>query len=599
MSQLFSERREPNHDEFYQDVADIRFFSESILSRVTALSCQTIGEDCTIYAKFGDEILRFESQIGEFLPLSRTLEEKVQLNSLFRSPQVSRQSAMEALYSLEAEVRKSIPIQQGITCAAKIGDAIWIGTEQGAMRWSMNVGWRYFAGSRWLPDDRVHTILEDGSGRVCIGAETGVSFITPILLSFDAKADIFEKQISERHSRNGFVTVCRIENPGDLASFLPIATDNDGLWTALYIWAESLRFSVTKSDEARELAAKSMKALLSLVSVTGIPGFPARATVGKEERVELSDPNSNWLPSPVEPGILYKEDTSSDELAGHYLAWYVFSEMASTNEERTQIAETCRAVTKHILEHDLMLIGPSGIRTSWGVWTPKYLNDDPEWRWERGLNSLEILSHLKVAHHLCGDAEFETAYRTLIHEHHYAENAIEQKVRPPTGENNHSDDELAACAYFPLLMLEDDSELRSIYLRSLERTHSFLRAEGSPLYNYLYTALTGKSEMIEERASQSWLRETPLDLRHWKMRNQHRADVLIDPEPGRFGEIQLKEPLSPAERHIIKWNSNPYEADGGSGGDIEEDAAFWLLAYWLGEWTKMKLRTNSQAIMPT
>ncbi len=591
MSQPSSKRRELNDDEFYQDVADICFISDSLKLRVTALSCQTIGEDCTIYAKYEDDILRFDTQVGEFLHFSKTLEEKAQLSSHFRSLKVSRQSAMEALYSLEAEVRKSIPIQQGITCAAKIGDAIWIGTEQGVMRWSMNVGWRCFAGSRWLPDDRVHTILEDGSGRVCIGAETGVSFITPILLSLAEKADIFEKQVSERHSRNGFITVCRLESPGDLASFLPIASDNDGLWTALYIWAESMRYAVTKEDRARELAAKSMKALLSLVSVTGIPGFPARATVGKEERVELSDPGPSWRPSPVEPGNLYKEDTSSDELAGHYLAWFVFSEMASTPEERAQIAETCRAVTKHILDHDLTLVGPTGLRTSWGVWTPKFLNDDPEWRWEKGLNSLEILSHLKVAFHLCGDAQFEMAYRTLIQEHHYAENAIEQKVRPPAGENNHSDDELAACAYFPLLMLENDHELRSIYLKSLERTHSFLRPEGAPFYNYLYTALSGKSGLNEERASQSWLREVPLDLRHWKMRNQHRADVLIDPEPGRFGEIQLKEPLSPAERHIIKWNSNPYEADGGSGGDIEEDAAFWLLAYWLGEWTKMKQAT--------
>ena len=247
MSQPSSEKRALNDDAFYQDTADIRFFSESLKSSVTALSCQTIEEECTIYAKCKDEILHFDFQIGDFLHFSKTLEEKDQLRSLFRSPQVSRQCAMETLYSLETEVRKSIPIQQGITCSAKVGDAIWIGTDQGAMRWSINVGWRYFAGSRWLPDDRVHTILEDGSGRVCIGAETGVSFISPILLSLEAKAEIFEKQISDRHSRNGFVTVCRLESSRDLASFLPIATDNDGLWTALYIWAESLRYSVTKS----------------------------------------------------------------------------------------------------------------------------------------------------------------------------------------------------------------------------------------------------------------------------------------------------------------------------------------------------------------
>ena len=197
------------------------------------------------------------------------------------------------------------------------------------------------------------------------------------------------------------------------------------------MWAECLRFQATGNGEAKENALRSVQALLRLVSVTGIPGFPARAVVREGERVLQSDPGANWVPSPVEKGVFYKGDTSSDEIAGHYLAWRLASETVASPELKQEIAETCRAVTNHILDHDYTLVGPNGKRTSWGVWSPKFLNEDPEWRWERGLNSLQILSHLKVAITLCGDSRFEEAYRSLVEEHGYAQNTLEQKVTPP------------------------------------------------------------------------------------------------------------------------------------------------------------------------
>jgi len=40
--------------------------------------------------------------------------------------------------------------------------------------------------------------------------------------------------------------------------------------------------------------------------------------------------------------------------------------------------------------------------------------------------------------------------------------------------------------------------------------------------------------------------------------------------------------LSPDERPVAKWNSNPYRPDGGSGGAGEDDGAYFLLPYWMG-----------------
>src|SRR5205814_1503173 len=103
---------------------------------------------------------------------------------------------------------------------------------------------------------------------------------------------------------------------------------SDLLWTALYIAAESFRYGATKDPEARRLAKKSMDALLDLTKLSGVPGYPARAIINKGEKVYGYDPNETvrvpgetdkiWFQSPVDPNVLCKGDTSSDELDGHY-----------------------------------------------------------------------------------------------------------------------------------------------------------------------------------------------------------------------------------------------------------------------------------------
>lgn len=488
----------------------------------------------------------------------------------------------EGVVHVGEQMPDGLPFPDITHLAVGADGALWIGAPQGAIRFHEGQ-WRTYAGRRWLPDDHVTGLHVGESGDCWIRTATGVAHIAFVPMTLAEKAAHYERITSARHNRGGYVTDCRLTRQGDLDSFLYEASDNDGLWTSLYLCAESFRFAVTGEAEAQALARRSLRALLDLVRVTGIPGFPARALIRVGERVLQSDPGPNWHPSPVEPDILYKGDTSSDELAGHYLAWYVGSALVADAEERAEIAATCRAVTNHILDHHYTLVGPTGKRTTWGVWAPETLNDDPDWAAERGLNSLEILSHLKVAIHLCGDARFAEAYRSLIVEHGYALNTVRQKMLPPLAENNHSDDELAACAYYPLLMLETDPGLRRLYLLSLERTQAILRPEQSPFYNFLYGALT-RGRPCDADAAVAWLQDAPWDLRHWTVHNSHRADIRHDPEPGRFGEQQALHVLSPRERQVSKWNHNPYALDGGSDGMGEEDGAFWLLPYWMGRY---------------
>ncbi|HAA74188.1 TPA: transcriptional regulator, partial [Candidatus Latescibacteria bacterium] len=225
------------------------------------------------------------------------------------------------------------------------------------------------------------------------------------------------------------------------------------------------------------------------------------------------------------------------------------------------------------------IIGKDGKRTRWGVWAPEYLNGP--WRAQRGLNSLEILSHLKSAHHITGDDRYGDAYRDLIENHGYAENARHVKLTLP-GHVNHSDDELAFISYYPLLKYETDEGLRSIYLESLEESWQEERPERNPWWNYIYGAVTENACDVEEAART--LREIPLDLIDWPIRNSHRADIRLDADRGRKGELQSIGVLPYDELPALKWNANPYALDGGGNATREDDGTYFLLPYWMGRY---------------
>jgi len=459
----------------------------------------------------------------------------------------------------------------------------WVGTEQGVAR-LYGGAWSYYAGKRWLPDDRVKALGVSGSGDAWVETESGVGHIEFRNMTFAQKAEHFQRLTDTRHKRLGYVANCGLTRPGDLTSFVYDASDNDGLWTALHIVAMSMRWGATRDPKARAAARESMNALLFLSDVTGIPGFMARAVKRKDEKCSgysPDDPNWNYV-NPRYPDFFWKDDTSSDEVDGHFLAWYVYHELVATEPEKKRIAATCRATMNHIIDNGFYLIGPSGRHTTWGVWAPEQINDNRRWSEEHGLNALEILSHLKVAIHICGDAKFRDAYRDLVEKHHYALNTVEQKVMPPHGSNNHSDDELAWCAYYPLLMLETEPALRRLYLMSLERTQRILQPEGSPFYNFLYAALTGSNAGVEDGVE--WLRRAPLDTVEWTMRNSHRADVEIERGSDRFGRPEATRVLPISERVFELWNSNPYRLDGGNGGMGEVEGTPWLLPYWFGRY---------------
>jgi hypothetical protein len=120
---------------------------------------------------------------------------------------------------------------------------------------------------------------------------------------------------------------------------------------------------------------------------------------------------------------------------------------------------------------------------------------------------------------------------------------------------------------------------------SLERSWQIERPERSPLFNFMYGALTGKPCDVE--AAVQTLQEWPWDLRNWACRNSHRVDIVLDARKG-VGEPQSVQIVPYSEREVMRWNGNPYRLDGGDPlGRREDDGTAFLLPYWMGRYHRL------------
>lgn len=477
-----------------------------------------------------------------------------------------------------------LPVKEMTVVAEERPGVVWFGTKHGAIRYEEATrAVQYFAGQRWLPDDNVTAIgfsREGSASSVWIETPKGLSRISYRPTTLAEKTRLFEERIRARHVRYGLTADSHLTRPGDLTSNQMASSDNDGLWTAMYVAAECFRFQVTRSPEARDYAREGMKALIRLEAISGIPGFPARSFI--KIGVDQQPKDGEWHVT-SDGQWKWKGDTSSDEIVGHYFVYGLYYDLVADDTEKAQIRALVERITSHIIDHDYQLVDVDGKRTRWGFWGPSTIFEDAD---ETGLRALHILSHLRVASHITGNPKYDTAYDELVSKHKYQLLVRNQKINIP-GRVNHSDDELAFLSFYPLLRYEKNPQLRDIYRESLERSWQVERAERNPLWNFIYAAGTGEKEFDKE-ASLRTLEEIPLDLVEWTVTNSHRLDITLDPSSDRFGRRQSALTVLPYdELPMTKWNGNPYRLDGGNGGRSEDDGAYFLLPYWMGRFHEL------------
>jgi hypothetical protein len=461
-------------------------------------------------------------------------------------------------------------------CAREKGD-FWIGTTRGAIRALKDGSFHYFGSDRWIPHERVHSIV-CGPHCVYLATEAGLGIIEYQPYTLRKKAVWYERWLDEwGQKRLGFVhNLIRDPQRGTYRRFL---SDNDVGWVAHYLSALSFQYAVSGDRQVRAQAVDVFKAVKWSDQITPLDGFPARAihAVGADEI--KSTTGSGGLPAewnPTEDGQWeWKGDTSSDEVDAHVYAVSLFLELAAEGQEEEAARNHLQRILGHIVDNGWVLRDLDGQPTRWARWDPEYLQRPYGFN-ARGLNGMEALSYMATGIALTGDLRFTAGKRQLLDWGYHREVLRQKQVFPII---THFDDRLAFLAYDPLLRYETDPELRSIYRRSAERSWEVKRIEGLPWFNFLYSAWTGHDG--ENRRGVEHLREWPLDCIDYRYSNSHRHDLAVP--RGYRNYVADHRPLSPRDVGPQRWDHNFHQLDGGGGRGVL-DPTGWLEAYWMGRY---------------
>ena len=420
----------------------------------------------------------------------------------------------------------------------------------------------YFSYGAWLMHPTVTKIAVSDKGTIAAVTERGISLITSKLMTLEEKANHYDEMAVKYFTRNEGYQVCReLRKYGDLDSGWLPNSDNDGLFTGLYCASQCFRYKVTGDPKAKENAKRAVEAMIKLTEITGKPGFTARATRYSHEENFGTENREEWHYVEGNPDMEWLGETSSDEMTGHYFAYGIYFDLVADKKEKKRIAGVVKTITDHIIDNNFHLTDVDGVPTTWANWEPDLLNNDDRWYYERGTNSLEILSFLKTTYHVTGEEKYNDVYNMLISKHHYAMNCMQYKV-----EDNHLahiDDQLDFTNIYPLIVYTDDNAHKEIFKMGLTHHFDYERVERSPMFNVIYGALTENYCDIENAARS--LSEMNLDLIRWPVYNSHRKDIVWDYSTEEMGcPPQLKYPVEYSARVLVHYDGNQLVCDSGA-----------------------------------
>lgn len=472
---------------------------------------------------------------------------------------------------------------------------------------------------RWLPDEQVNAVAIDNRGDKWVGTPGGIARLSTEMQTLSQRAEINEGYLQDRHWRmDGFVDDrISLADPWAFENIRTGDHDNDGLWTEMQIGAWCYAYAVTGEERFYDSARKAVDVMFLQIDIPGKTfeaagkkrGFITRSLVRDDEGEVFSSKatQDNWHLEEWQGRQYYwKDDTSSDEYAGHYFGLPIFHDLcAKTDAERAEVAAYLEVATRYVMDGDYVLIDLDGQPTLHGHWEDLAIGlggvdhcvdrygieraaDCLSSRHGGGwLNGTEVLGMLLATWHATGDPAFYDEYERLFTDERYGElvNVSDETftvAEPPFA--NHSDHELAMLAYTTLLRYEPNPERRAQYVQSLLDFYEYEREEHNP-WQVAIIGAYHPAEVDTEGALRT-LRDMPLDWRTWLVDNAHRKDAARWPDD-RHGTPQFSRVFPYDEIRTMKWNGSPYAISGGGSGQGVLAPTPYLLAYWMLRYYKV------------
>ena len=263
--------------------------------------------------------------------------------------------------------------------------------------------------------------------------------------------------------------------------------------------------------------------------------------------------------------IVYKGDTSSDEIIGHLFLYKLAYDILGPEdpELKKMLEETMEKFAQHLVDNSYTMVDGSGQPTTWAKFSRTYFHNG-QVLGGAPLNALVVLTGFKVAAYITGNQKWEDEYRmaALDEGYKFAEIMTQELerynmcilevvngvspilgfiLRPLVGTElfktlyriilNYSDEEMAMLGFYTLFQLEDDEELLTYYRDALNDWWYSMSFSENALWYYIYqlaypdevkTDYYGNS-LVE---TASWVLDRhPIDTRRYCATNPNRDDV--------------------------------------------------------------------------
>lgn len=534
------------------------------------------------------------------------------------------------------------------TCFAVTADgAEWYGAATGLTRYDKNAQRKdnvimYFAADRDLPDNRVISLLPSGNG-IWVQTETGASYIEMRTVGAEEKADILLQESIKYVDRRGMYSQKRLAVPGDVTTAVRYGhSDNDGCFTAGFAIAEMLRFATFRREKgaehpdtvkAKKVAVRATEACLLLMHIHGRgDGFVSRSYLcpdepvpddglffrkegGKAVCLETSASKKRGMvglvidaSAPVpdrlaklyrdegygDDGIVYKADTSSDEITLHYLNMlFAHDILGPEDPELDEIIKfSVRGVMNHITDHGYELHDCTGEPTTWAKWSRSYFETDFGYV-DACLNAAELLMYLKTTMHILGEGgKWQETYDALIadgyddlttkHWNRLYQAGLSMSF-DPFEDIMYGDHMLSVSAYWGLCMLEKDEELLKKYRDGFRSWRTSLKREFNPGYDLPF-AISCPDEEIDLDRLATWFYRMNVSRLASGVSTKGRHDTPVNRL--RAGAKEISWLLPNDERFISKYDRNPFALKNvDSGGNTTVESCYiYSFAYWIGRY---------------
>lgn len=476
-----------------------------------------------------------------------------------------------------------------ITDIKQVGTALWFASDNGAFLKEPD-RFRYFAGKRWLNENKVTDIASDSKGNIYFLTPTGLNKVKYIVQTLAEKTKKYQDDIRKYHMRFGWVNEFRYGTPGDLKTAVSVDHDNDGLWTSLYLGSQAFRYATTGEQIARRYVWESFESYERLLTVNPLKGFPSRTF----ERRGIIFNHDAWRHS-QEKEWDWKGTTSTDEYIAYlFVAGVMDKFVVQSPEEKQRVANFIDAIMTHIIENNYYFVDYDGKPTRWGRWNPEYVNWYPRTVSDRKLNSAHLIAGLQLAYSLTGKEIYKSEAFRMMDEYGYLDNILAPmknfnatKDYVHLGDTmgdawNHSDDEMSFLTYWVLYHYAFNNDLKQKYTGVIREHWELERPEKDALWEMCTYSTSGD---IDVESTLWFLREFNIDLDRYSTKNSHRKDLEFLPE--NFRGQTTKRLLYPGESEMHRHNANPFDLDGGGGRRSRLAGDEYLLPYWMARYYKV------------